>query len=124
MSIDKPSKSAARMGPRLATSRSTAPARPESPRPPSGKTDGSHPRRDKFEGLRQEGAGLPIRLSGQGPRKPPKGLPLRPWMPRTNLEPWNGTRQKPWVHSPDIFGTSASTRSASPCGCGLPVRLS
>ncbi|MBZ4409670.1 hypothetical protein K8640_15735 [Myxococcus sp. XM-1-1-1] len=120
MSIDKPSKSAARMGPRPATSKPTPPA----PRPASPKTGApSTPRRDRFDGHRLEGAGLPIRLSGQPPR-PFLRLPLRPWTPHSKLEPWSGVPQKPWLRYPDLFGTGATARPASPCGCGLPIRLS
>lgn len=118
MRIDSSPKSAARTGSRPASPVSEASARTVAPKP-GGQRD--VPQADKFDTRMAKGAGLPIRITGRCPPLSP-WLPVKPWVPKTKLEPWTGTQTKPWLHRPDIFRGPHCPRGAS-MGCGLPIRI-
>ncbi|MFY2556680.1 hypothetical protein ACN469_03455 [Corallococcus terminator] len=118
MRIESSPKSAAKAGSRPASPLSEASARTAAPKP-GGRRDA--PQVDQFDGRMAKGAGLPIRITGRCP-PPSLGLSVKPWVPRTKLEPWTGTQTKPWIHRPDIFGTPTCPRG-SPMGFGLPIRI-
>ncbi|NTX04874.1 hypothetical protein [Myxococcus sp. CA040A] len=145
MRIESSPKSAARTGPRPASPLSAASARTASfkalfpqlkllgrllrepsllkqwPAAPKPGTRRDGPQADKFVGPQPTGSGLPIRITSR-PRPPSRPLGLAPWVPKTKLEPWTGTRIKPWLHRPDIFGTPGCPTGAVR-GCGLPIRI-
>lgn len=76
---------------------------------------------DTFVAPKPTGSGLPIRITCK-PKPPTRTLSLSPGTPRSKLAPWSGTRIKPWLHRPDLFGTPSRPREPVR-GCGLPIRI-